>query len=661
MAVTSSVIIRFLRDLARSELAATGLVVILAGAGILGLRSAGVLESVELAAYDWYIRLRPFDPGPDRRILLVTVTESDLQAQSGWPLSDRVVGRMLEILARSRPRAIGLDIYRDVPVPPGTNQLHAVLTRERRIITVMKFGEGSSGGVRPPPVLRDTDQVAFDDVLVDAGGTVRRGLLFLDDGTKTAYSFALRLALLYLEADGVRPQASEEDPGQLRLAHTTIRPFEANDGAYVGADAHGYQFLLDFKGGKGSFPAVSLTALLSGAVSPETIRDKVVLIGVTAESVKDYFFTPHSRGLGVQQQIAGVALHAQVVSQLLRIGLEGASPTATASRWQEVVWVLVWSALGGLVGLRVRSAWRFSLATGGAVVGLALVDFLAFWAGWWLPLVPAEMTCVISSAVVTAYMSHRETVQRAILMQLFSRHVSKEVAEAIWQQRDQFLDGRRPRSQRLTATILFTDLTGFTTVSEKLQPEALMEWLNEGMDAMARQVSRYGGVIEQYAGDAIVAVFGVPVPRQSDLEICQDAINAVNCALALEDTLRELNQRWRAAGRAMTGMRIGIFTGAVVAGTLGSAERSEYVVVGDTVNTASRLESFDKDLFPPDPEKRPCRILIGERTRRCLGEEFETEHVGDVSLKGKEQSVAVYRVVARAGASSRALTEEGRG
>src|SRR5260370_6578848 len=203
---------RCLRALARSELAATGLVVILAGAGIRGLRSAGVLESVELAAYDWYIRLRPFDPGPDRRILLVTVTESDLQAQSGWPLSDRVVARMLEILARSRPRAIGLDIYRDVPVPPGTNQLHAVLTRERRIITVMKFGEGSSGGVRPPPVLRDTDQVAFDDVLVDACGTRRPGLLFPEVGTKTAYPVAPRLGLPYLTAHSVPRQRTAQTP-----------------------------------------------------------------------------------------------------------------------------------------------------------------------------------------------------------------------------------------------------------------------------------------------------------------------------------------------------------------------------------------------------------------------------------------------------------------
>ncbi len=100
-----------------------------------------------------------------------------------------------------------------------------------------------------------------------------------------------------------------------------------------------------------------------------------------------------------------------------------------------------------------------------------------------------------------------------MLMQLFSRHVSKEVAETIWLQREQFLDGGRPRPQRLVVTALFTDLTGFTTVSEKHPPEVLMEWLNEYMDAMARQVSRHGGVIRQYAGDSVVALFGVPVPR----------------------------------------------------------------------------------------------------------------------------------------------------
>jgi adenylate cyclase len=268
------------------------------------------------------------------------------------------------------------------------------------------------------------------------------------------------------------------------------------------------------------------------------------------------------------------------------------------------------------------------------------------------------MTWLLSSAAVTAYMSYQETLQRAALMRLFSRHVSKEVAEAVWRQREQFADGRRPRPQGLTATALFTDLTGYTTVSERLSPELLLEWLNEYMDGMAGTVSKYGGVIKQYAGDSIVAIFGVPVARGTEDEIVQDAVNAVDCALAMENVLRDLNRRWRAEQRPTTGMRVGIFTGPVVAGALGSAERSEYVVVGDAVNTASRLESLDKELLAPDTEAHPCRILIGDTTMRYLGDRFETEHVGDFSLKGKQQRIGVYHVIGRARVDRTTLAEE---
>jgi adenylate cyclase len=226
-------------------------------------------------------------------------------------------------------------------------------------------------------------------------------------------------------------------------------------------------------------------------------------------------------------------------------------------------------------------------------------------------------------------------------MRLFSKHVSREVAEAIWQEREHFLDGNRPRPQRLVVTGFFNDLTGYTTVSERLGPEGLMEWLNELMDAMAQELTRHGGVIRQYAGDAIVAVFGIPVPRRTEAEIHEDARRAVECALAMERRLLELNQAWRAAGRPMTGMRIGIYTGPVVAGSMGSAERSEYVVVGDTMNTASRLESYDKDFLPPDPLSSPCRILVGDTTMACLDDGFQADWVGDLNLKGKEQTVGV--------------------
>jgi adenylate cyclase len=141
-------------------------------------------------------------------------------------------------------------MYRDVPVPPGTDALNAVLTRDRRVVAVTKFGEGASSGVRPPPVLAGTDQVGFNDILVDPGGVVRRGLLFLDDGTNVLSSFALQLALRYLEPEGVVPSPDPDDEALIRLGRTTIRPLEPNDGGYVRADARGYQFLLDFLGGR---------------------------------------------------------------------------------------------------------------------------------------------------------------------------------------------------------------------------------------------------------------------------------------------------------------------------------------------------------------------------------------------------------------------------
>lgn len=641
----------------RSPIGVTGVVVIAVGLGVWGLRSARLLEGFEMTAYDWFIRLRPTASASEPRVILVAITEADIQKQGGWPLSDEVIARTLDTLLQYEPRAIGLDMYRDLPVPPGTDKLDATF-KDPRIVVVTKFAEGQSPGVRPPPVLRGTEQVGFNDLVVDPGGTVRRGLIFLDDGRTTLYSFGLRLALQYLQAEGVTPQADPSDPRYLRLGRVSIYPLEPYAGGYVAADTRGYQFLLDFKDGPRWFSAIDLTSLLAGRVDPRLVRGKIVLIGIVAESIKDDFYTPYSGGLDVTRYVAGVAIHAAIASQLLRIGLDGIAPMAVPNEATKVIWIFLWSALGGLVGFRLRSPGWLALATGGGLFALGLGDFLLFLRGWWVPLVPPALAWLFSAVAVTAYLSHQETLERTELMRLFSRHVSKEVAEAMWQQRDQFADGRRPRPQGLIATALFTDLTGYSTVSEKLSPDVLMEWLNEYMETMAGQVSRHGGVIKQYAGDSIVAIFGAPVVRHTEGEIAQDAINAVNCALGMETALRELNRRWRAEHRPTTGMRVGIFTGQVVAGTLGSAERSEYVVVGDAVNTASRLESLDKDLLPPDPEVHPCRILIGEPTLRYVADRFESERVGDFGLKGKEHKVGVYRVIGRSPADRPAQIQE---
>jgi adenylate cyclase len=634
--------------LLRAPLATALLVSILVSLAILGLRGCGNLESLELAAYDWFIRLRPSDPQPDPRIVLVTITEEDIQTLGSWPLSDDVLAQALESVARFGPRAIGVDIYRDLPVPPGSERLQDFLRKNGRIIWVSKFGQGKTGGIPPPKALRGTESVGFNDIVVDPGGVVRRGLLFIDDGVTTATAFALRLALLYLQPEGIVLQPDPKYPEQLRLGPHSLRPLEPNDGPYVSADASGYQFLLDFKGWRGSFPSVTLAELLSGNIAPELLRDKIVLVGVTAESVKDHFYTPFSRGLQEDQQTDGVAIHAHIASQLIRLGLGNAAPIKILNEWQEGLWVVLWSTLGALTGFKVRSPWKLSFALGSGLLVLAVFDFSVFLEGWWLPLVPPALAWFIAAVAITAYLAYQETVHRAALMQLFSRHVSKQVAEGIWRDREQFLDGQRPRPQQLVATVLFTDLVGFTSVSEKLPPEQLMDWLNECMEPMATQVSVHGGVIEQFTGDAIVAIFGVPIARKDEEEISQDAINAVNCALAMGTVLRDLNGHWLAQNRPTTAMRIGIYTGPMVAGSLGSSDRLEYVVIGDTVNVASRLESFDKELFPLSLDGRPCRILLGEATLCRLGQRFLTERVGEVSLKGKEEKINVYRVVGHA-------------
>ncbi|MBI3807142.1 MAG: adenylate/guanylate cyclase domain-containing protein [Nitrospirae bacterium] len=637
-----------LLKLGQSIFAVSILAGILVALSVLGIRSTSILEPVELTVYDWLIQSRRGAEGADPRIVLITVTEQDILRQGRWPITDAILAEALERLAQFQPRAIGLDIYRDIPVDPGHTELNRVLVEHPQIVTVTKLGGGTVSGIPPPPALAGTEQVAFNDILIDSDGIVRRGLLFQEAGEQTAYAFALRLALLFLAEEGIGAQPDPDDPEQLRLGPTTLRRFGPNDGGYVRADAGGYQILVDFYRGHSQAPSFSLTALLTGQVPPEAIRNKIVLFGVTAESVPDLFHTPFSSGNDTGRMIPGVAVHGHIISQFLGAALEGRRPIATPSESQEWLWVILWGVLGAVFGAWTRSPWRLALGAASGLLILGIIVVVAFIQGWWIPLVPPSMAWFLSVSVVTASVLSRERKERALLMHLFSKHVSGEVAEAVWQQRDQFLKDGRPRSQQLVATVFFSDFKGYTAASEKMTPEALMDWVNAYLDVMAGLVIKHKGVIDDYAGDAIKANFGVPLPRNSEEEIAQDAVHAVTCALAMEQEMHRLNMRHEQAGLATIGMRIGIHTGQVVAGSVGTSERLKYTTVGDAVNTAARLESLDRDIVQETPGRRLCRILIDESTKRYLGDRFVLDRIGDVSVKGKEQTLMVYRVIGHA-------------
>jgi adenylate cyclase len=229
-----------------------------------------------------------------------------------------------------------------------------------------------------------------------------------------------------------------------------------------------------------------------------------------------------------------------------------------------------------------------------------------------------------------------------MVMRLLGQSTSPEIAETLWQRRDELLDNGKLPGQKLTATLMFTDLRGFSSLSEHYPPEQLLAWLNEYLDEMAHIVQHHQGVINKFMGDGIMAVFGVPIAHEHPDEIKRDACNAVDCAIAMSHTLETLNQTWKSQGLPQVEMRVGIFTGPVVVGSVGSKIRLEYGIIGDSVNIASRLESLDKERQPS-----PCRILIAQQTQDHLGENYQFEPWGATSLKGKALQVDVFRVLGK--------------
>ena len=343
---------------------------------VVGLRSAGYLQFLELASYDVFLRVKERHTVPKPRLILVQIVEDDIQRIQQWPPSDDRLADLLEKLLDYSPRVIGVDLYRDFAVPPGTERLNALLTSNESILFIEKFGDARGSRVLGPEVLRGTQRIGFSDVTVDSDGVVRRGLLFLDDGENFAVSLPLRLAMAYLAEEGITPQAGEPNPEHMRLGPTTFIPFGANDGAYVAADAAGYQYLLDYRGGVNPFTTYSMSEILDGQVDQGLIRDSIVIAGVNSESVKDAFLTPYDRFAGAGQTTSGIAVHGYETSQLLRAALAGDASIQVLGDRIENLWVLLWGMLAAILGRFARSGLRVTLVAVSGLVVLVVATFL---------------------------------------------------------------------------------------------------------------------------------------------------------------------------------------------------------------------------------------------------------------------------------------------
>lgn len=377
---------------------------------VLGILYLGGLQPWELQAFDQLLRLRPPEP-TDQRILIITITEDDLhlpeQAQRKGSLSDLALAKLLHTLTPLKPRAIGLDVYRDFPFNPMSAQLAADLNQPN-FFAICKVGdlEGNFPEIAPLPNL-PSDRQGFSDVVTDADNFLRRHLLSMDRmigaSCNTPYALSTQLAFQHLKAEGISPRYTAQ--GNLQLGNQVFQRLHNHVGSYHQADTAGYQILLNYRFAQSSLspdPTVTLKDVLAGRLKPEDVSDRIILIGVTAPSSKDFLTTPAA------QRIPGVFIQAQMVSQLISAVKDRRARIEVWAWSAEILWVWTWAVMGGVLVWRCRSMpWLLGLE----VMALGTLGVLCFYGltqSQWMPLVPTAFGFLITSAGVAFIIANQD-------------------------------------------------------------------------------------------------------------------------------------------------------------------------------------------------------------------------------------------------------------
>jgi diguanylate cyclase (GGDEF)-like protein/PAS domain S-box-containing protein len=458
-----------------------------------------LLQTAELNALDLLFRLRP-NEAIDDRIVIVTLDEVDLQRLS-WPVSDATLSQLLQTIRQAKPRAVGLDIYRDLRVDPGHEALLQTYRTMPNLVGIQQLQDSESLGVKPPIGLEPSHQVGFNNVVYDADRKIRRSLLYWIEDGNLYQSFAIQLAALYLSPEGITPQSVGSHPKTLKLGQATFPKIFPNAGVYMGANTGGYQVLVNYRGGTGHFRMVALRDVLDGKIAPAQFRDRIVLIGSTATSLKDFSATPYSANLsGGPKLMTGVEIQANFISQILSAALDGRSLLQPIPEPLEWVWVLVSTGLGVVLSWKLRSPYRTAVAIVGSNIVLLGIAYGGFWLGWVVPVVPNVLAMVSAGVVVISYIAHsEEELKRSkeflhriinsipdpvfvkdqnhrwvVLNEAYSRFLGKPIdelveksdydvfpqheADVFWQQDDSVFQSRREQEHEAE----FTSLEGIT-------------------------------------------------------------------------------------------------------------------------------------------------------------------------------------------------------
>ena len=586
--------------------------------GVLLLRELGWLQPAELAVYD---RLIAGSAGRSvsQRVLIVSLTEADI-GRYGWPLRDQDLALLLRRLTHWGADGIGIDIYRDHPLPPGQQELAQVLQQRPEIFSIYKLADDDGQGVPPPPALADSSRAVLADVVTDAGGVVRRGLLAATDASKNRTVSTLGTALaIHYAGRQLRPTGDDVAFGQGRVVLVTPR-----FGPYARVDAAGYQMLLDYRGGRGRFKRIGLGDLLRSDAAASLVRGQVVVIGTEAPSVKDNFATPFSTGLVGGEPFTGVMLHAALADQLLRIQAGETTSLAVLPRATETV--IIWgcamgaAVMGGTLPTIGVAFAALLIAGVGLIVWAAQAAFDT--AGLVLPAAPGALAWISSAAGALWMLYGVGMRERLRLRRSFEHYLDPRIIEDLLAAESLPSFG----GERREVSVMFTDIASFTALAETLPAEQIAALLRDYFDGVCAAILECGGLVSVFHGDGLQVLFGAP-RRQDD-----HADRAVEAALRIDAFAAGFSDSQQERGVPFGMTRIGVHTAVALVGNVGTRARLNYGAVGDMVNTAARLETLNKRVG--------TRIAVSAETaRRCVRHRFRP--VGEFVLRGRREALAV--------------------
>ena len=651
--------------------------------GLAAALSAGALDrtpffqTIEFKTYDWRVArtAHPSSAHPD--IILVAIDEASirsLEPQVGrWPWPRMVHAHLIDYLARGPARVIVYDVLfserdrRSFTLGGDTwtgeesdSALVEATARAGNVVHAAEVSTEALEGAQAPPqpapgpdlprwptaigsvfetrpaislpfdsLMRASRAVGHSLLILDPDGPVRRAAPFVTAGGVTVPSLPLAAAMT---AMGMGPAEVAADPGRLRLGSVAVPLVEQRVASFYDDTGRrlARRMLIRFRGpvlsaGRPTYREhafydlfYSEQQVLAGEkplVDPADFKGKIVVVGTTAPGLPDLFTTPFAAG-----KMPGMQIHASVIDDVL-----SSQFTRPAPAWAAVVSLAAAALLVAVVSM-FASLWVTLAVTAVTVAALVAGSLALFERGLWVRLAAPALGVVLASFGGVAYQYLVEGREKRKVKQLFSRYVAPDVFHHL------MADPSRARlgGHRREMTVLFSDIRGFTTVTERGQPEAIVGQLNEYFTRMVEVLFAHRGTLDKFVGDMVMALFGAP------LEDADHADHAVAAALAMRRELAALNRDWETRGLPALDIGIGINSGDMVAGNIGSDTIMSYTVIGDAVNLGSRLESLNKQYG--------THVIISEDTRARLKGRYHVQSLGEVIVKGKTRPVAIYGV-----------------